>query len=91
MTQSGQGAPKAKRPVAKICNLSRLLALIWAICIVGIVVISLVPKAAPSPSIDEYVHVSAFAFLAVLSMLAYSPNREHRVVAFVCCWRWASE
>jgi len=76
MRANWQGAPIVKPPLVGTRRLRRLPVLIWVVGVVGIVVLSLVPKAAPSPRIDEYVHLAAFAFLAALSLLAFRRPRS---------------
>jgi len=83
MKANWQGAPIARPPLVGAHRLRRLHVLIWAVGVAGVVVLSLIPKAAPSPRVDEYAHLAAFAVLAALSLLAF--RRPRSAALSICC------
>lgn len=53
-----------------------LTLIVWALCLVGVLVLSLVPSAAPpGEGLDKWLHLGTFLFLTVMPLIAATTRR----------------
>jgi VanZ family protein len=83
MNDHWQGAPIAEPPTARSQRYRHGLALIWGAALLTFVVLSLIPQAAPPPKIDKGLHALSFAFLTILSFVAF--RRTTALLAALGC------
>jgi len=71
MNDHWHGAPIAEPPTARSQRYRHGLALVWGAALLTFIVLSLIPQAAPPPTIDKELHALSFAFLTILSFVAF--------------------